>query len=90
MSSMTYNVIVSLCLFQYPCRCENEHRSAVARFWRNRNKFQLDDETKLFDDKKVARDGDLTTFVNTALTSPKGSGARKLNICLQSATVGVS
>ena len=43
-----------------------------------------------FDGKKIVRDGHLSTFVNIALTSTKGSGTRKLNIHLQSATVGVS
>ena len=92
-SSMTYNVIVSLIrgCFNIPVAARtNQHRSAIVRFWRNRDKFQLDGETLLFDGKKVARDGDLATFVNMALTSTKGSGARKLNIRLQSSTVGVS
>ena len=93
MSSTTCDVIVSLIrgCFNTPVAARmNQHRSAIVRFWRNMDKFQLDGETLLFDGKKIARDGDLATFVNTTLTFTKGSGARKLNIRLQSSTVGVS
>ena len=92
MSSTAYDVIVSLIrgCFNIPvATITNQHRSAIVCFLWNRDKFQLDGETLLFDGK-VARDGDLATFVNMALTSTKGSGTRKLNIRLQSATVGVS
>ena len=89
MSSTTCDVIVSLirgCVNIPVAERTNRHRSAIVRFWRNRDTFQLDGKTLLFDGK-VAHNGDLATFVKTALTSTKGSGARKLNIRLQSATV---
>ncbi|XP_038044857.1 uncharacterized protein LOC119719458 [Patiria miniata] len=95
MKAETYEVIVALLkgTFVVPVRDRTKaERTALVRFWRNREKFSLaeDGHTLLFDGKRVVKECDLESIVKQGVAATGGGGARKLNIKLRSVYTGLS
>ena len=88
----TYDVFVQLIKgeFAVPVKSRtNKQKSAVVRFWRNREKLSLKGGMLCFNGKRVVKREKLHDVVKRMYKSSKGSGVRKIYHKLKNSYSGV-
>ena len=88
----TYDLFVQLIKGEFAVpvkRRTNKQRSALVRFWRNRDNLSLRGGMLCFNGKRVVKKEGLCNVVKKMYKSSKGSGARKIYHKLKNSCSGV-
>ena len=93
MDDETYHIIKLLVKgrFSVPVKQRTKAQwAAYVRYWRNRERYSINDDKLLFDGKIVVKERDMNTIVHERFCESKGSGPRRLKYQLKGGYCGMS